>query len=253
MKPEGTIRYKEMQIPPVELGQKFLERWFVPELWGTETKNPVFQENVGKSLRFIGENFPDTDPDWELPSWKDRLSMLDLYDLAWKGGREKVFGNLWNMIHKTLNKDVLYFHKGSTVGLREYDFLVTTPLSQAKAHVKEAEDAIKYFEKTGKIDRYWRTLWPFPKNLRIGSKMFYVDNRAIRGFSVVTDIDINEVTVNMDVNTWRWISPIACDYGKIKPPQNYSRAIGHTYFEGIDKVKIIGEWLEPMPQKFRSA
>jgi hypothetical protein len=247
MKSERTVRYKEMQIPPMELGREFLERWFVPELWGTETKDPVFQENVGNILRFMGENFPYTDPDWEVPSWKDRLSMLDLYDLDRNDGGKKIFRNLWCSIHETLNRDALYIPKGSTVGLREYDFLVTTPLSQAKTHVKEAEDAISHFQKTGKIDHYCRSFWPFPKNLRIGSKLFYVDNRAIRGFAVATDIDMNVVTVNMDVNTWRWISPIACDYGKIKPPQMYARAIGHTYFEGINSVKVTGEWLDPMP------
>jgi len=53
--------------------------------------------------------------------------------------------------------------------------------------------------------------------------------------------------IDMDVDTWRWIKPISCDYSKIKPPQRYSQAIKHEYLTGITSVEIIGDWIDPMP------
>lgn len=163
--------------------------------------------------------------------------------------KEMVFINLWREIHKTLNLAALYLPVGTIVDIREHDFLVTTPVAKVKEHAKEAEDSIRHFMETGHIDYYYRDCYSFPRNLKIGSKFFYVDNRAIRGFAVVTDIDIANINANMNVDTWRWIDPIPCDYGKLKPPQKYARAIGHQYLRGVGKVQVIGEWLDPMPQK----
>lgn len=247
MRPEHTAIYHELGIPEEELGNKFTERWLVPELREKILQDHDFLRFVGRTLKLIGQGFPKSDPEYDIPLWEDRLSLFDLYDLSRESIESARFEGIWEKIHKNINKDLLYFPKGSVIELREYDFLVTTPLAKSKEHVQEAEDAIRLFKETGEIDHYYREIWPFPKNLRVGSKFFYVDNRAIRGFAVLTNIDIEKVTVNMDVNTWRWINPIPCDYGKIKPPQRYAYAIGHQYLDGLDRIQVIGDWLDTAP------
>ncbi len=246
MKPEKTLVYKELSRTSLELGQAFINRWFVPEVQSQQILEQSYLEHIGDTLKSIGQNFPKSDPTWSLPSRIDRLSMLSLYDLNNESARKDEFPTLWRNILNSLNTDALFLPEGTDYHLRKYDFLVTTPLDLAAEHVKEAEGAIKLFNETGKIDYYYRNLWSFPKECRIGSKFIYVDNRAIRGFAVVTNI-VNQFVIHMDVNTWRWIYPIPCDYGKIKPPQSYAQAIKHQYFAGIDGIKIIGEWLDPMP------
>jgi hypothetical protein len=247
LKPERTKAYKELKASPVELGRQLIDRWFVPEVWSEAVTNSAFLEYVGETLRTIGLGFPASDPDWDIPRWEDRLSVFDPYDLDRYGSQEVPVKSLWRSICETVNTDVLYLLFGVGVDIREYDFLVTTPVSRAREHIKEAEDAIELYRRTGEVDYYFRDCWPFPKNLRIGSKYFYVDRRAIRGFAVVTGIDIDNIDVNMNVNTWRWIEPIPCDYSQLKPPQRYARALTHQYFEGISEVQIIGGWLDPMP------
>lgn len=248
MKPERTRVYQELKTPEEELGDKFTDRWLVPELRDKISEDHYFLNYVGGTLKEIGKGFPKSDPNWNIPSWEDRLSLFNLYDLDRDSTQSTKFKILWEKIHENLNKDLLYFPKGSTIGIREHDFLVTTPLPKIKDAAQEAKEAIELFQSTGKIDHYYREIWPFPNNLKIGSKFLYVDNRAIRGFAVVTDIDIKRVHVNMDVDTWRWIDPISCDYGVIKPPQSYARAIGHKYLENTTSIKVIGEWLDLMPK-----
>ncbi|MEK7525135.1 MAG: hypothetical protein AAB548_02065 [Patescibacteria group bacterium] len=247
----GRKATREIKIPSETLGEQFIERWFVPELISEDTLDPAFLIKVGETLKSIAKSFPKTDhvPGWEkILRWEDRLSVFDPHDLRHESRRGQTFIKLWAEIRASLNLEVLYYPKGSKQKLREYDFLVTTPLDQAESHVQEAQDAINYYKKTGEVDYYYRDCWPYPKNLRIGSKFFYVDNRAIRGFAIVTDIDINKENANLAADTWRWIVPIHCDYQQTKPPQRYACAVDHEYLKGINQVRVIGEWLDPMPK-----
>jgi len=244
MESEHSIINQELEMSPRDLGRNFIERWYAPDILSEETLNPMFLEGIGKTLKYIGKTFPRD----------EKFSVINLSDLMgdmdndWQGGNTRLFKKLWGRIRDTIYFDNLYFTKDESVSLREYDLLVTTPIAKARDHVKEAVDAIRLYETTGEIDYYWRKYWPPPRNLKVGSKMFYVDNRAIRGFGVVTDIVMGDLLeAHMLVDTWRWINPIPCNYSVIKPPQSYARAIGHKYFEGIDKVQVIGEWLDPMP------
>jgi hypothetical protein len=246
MRTEREILSQEQEMSPFDLGKSFIERWYVPGVLSEETLNPAFLANTGKTLRYIARGFP----------LGFGLSMLDLGDLQgdkfndWQGGNLELFRILWKRIGNTLNTGAFFFGKGTVVPISENDLLVTTPIAQRNDSAKEATDAIDYYHKTGKLDYYWRRYCFPPRNLKVGSKLFYVDNRAITGFAVVTDIVMKDMLqAHMSVDTWRWINPIPCDYGKIKPPQSYARAMEHKYFEGIDKVKVIGEWLDPMPQK----
>lgn len=249
MKPERTIAYKEMNQPPEIVGRQFLDRWFIPDVLTKENLHPSFLKNIGNSLITLGARYPKSDPKWDFPGWEDRLSIYNLGDLDEFTGGQRKFRGLWSKILNSINRSALYIPKGSTANLREFDYLVTTPVAKAMDHVKEAEDSIALYKRTGKIDSYYRNIYPFPKNLKIGSKFFYVDGRAIRGFAVVTSINpSNEFRTRMSVDTWRWINPIPCDYGKIKPPQGYSSAQKHIYFKGIDSIKIVGGWLDPMPK-----
>lgn len=258
MNPEKTVAYKEMLLSPEELGNMFVHRWFSPEILTEETLRMEFLSHVGERLKYRGSRFPKSDPDWDIPRWQDRLSVLNLYDLDRidqfnHSDRKKTFRILWQEIYGTLDLLKLYLDIGDTVEIRDSDFLVTTPIAKAREHVKEAQSVINRFNKYGHIDYYYRDCWPFPKNLKIGSKFFYVDNRAIRGFAIVTNIDIKRLRVQMNVDTWRWISPIPCDYGKVKPPQKYASAKKHQYFEQTHRVPIVGSWLDPMPHTIQNS
>ena len=248
MKPERSEVRRELEMSPRDIGWTFINRWFIEDIFTEVTLDSVLLEKVGRTLQHIGRTFPvDT---------RVHYSVLHLEDLQkdrdndWEGGDYRQFKNMWSRIRATLNFDILNIPKGKTVPIRKNDLLVTTPLAQAKDHVKEAEDAIALYQRSGKVDYYWRKYWPMPKNLKVGSKIFYVDNRAIRGFAVVTDIVVDNFhEAHMAVDTWRWIKPIHCDYDRLKPPQGYSYATEHDYLAGVKAVRVIGGWLDPMPGK----
>jgi hypothetical protein len=246
MKPERTVSFREQEMSALELGQTFIDKWYTPELQTCDSMDHVFLGNVGETLKYIGRGFPKSDPDWGLPGWEDRLSLLSIYDMYHESGHSRIFKNLWQLVYDKIDTEKMRIRKGERVYVREYDYLVTTPISKRDEHIKEAEDAIALYQKTGELDYYYRDIHPLPKNLKIGSKMFYVDNRAVRGFAVVTEIDPRTSQVRMSVDTWRWIKPLPANYFIIKPPQSYASALNHTYFKGVETVKVVGDWLEPM-------
>lgn len=184
----------------------------------------------------------------------DALVLDRIGQVLKKEGRE-VAGQAVRHMITSLAHPVIYPEVGNQVPIGESDLLVTTPLDKAREHVGEAEDLINYYYETGDVGYYYRLFnpWGAPKTLGIGSKLFYVDQRAVRGFAVVTDLEVNpddnHLVSKMDANTWKWIDPIPCDYGQVKPPQGYAYARKHRYLKDVPEVEIVGSWLDPMPKK----
>lgn len=117
------------------------------------------------------------------------------------------------------------------------DILVTTPKSESKNSENEALDCIK--NNGGYYFRYFRKL---PKNIGIGSKVFYVDDGYIRGFSEICEITNGSMLCEttgklwpdgfyaiMLASSWKWIKPLACK--------------GFQGFRYVDlDYEIVGSW-----------
>ncbi len=130
------------------------------------------------------------------------------------------------------------------------DIIVTTPKSQMKAAAQEAADCIaagggEYFR------RFTRAVAVIP-----GDRVFYVEDGYVRGFAVVSRVEVRarpvrcETTghlwppgtyVFMAAPSWHWIRPI--------PMRGFQgwRTVISTRDLWPDRVKIIGNWLAPRP------
>lgn len=151
-------------------------------------------------------------------------------------------------------KPLIYPEVGSNVLITKNDLLLTTPLDKTEDAAEEADELKALYKDSEEIGYYYRLYnpWGAPKTLGIGSKLFYVDRRAVRGFAVVTDFSphrTNAIVTMMAADTWKWIDPIPCDYDRIKPPQGYAYADRHKYLENVHIVDVVGGWLDPMPEK----
>ena len=125
------------------------------------------------------------------------------------------------------------------------DLIVTTPKTQIKNAAAEARQCI---EQGGGF--YFRTFRIKPKDLRIGSKIFYVEDGFIRGYGVVSAVKEGEMTCSttginwgkgchaiIPADSWTWISPIA-----MKGFQ------GWRYFDANSKdIVIVGHWKDSKP------
>ncbi len=123
------------------------------------------------------------------------------------------------------------------------DILVTTPKSEMQSAKSEAEQCLK---NGGGF--YFRHFSTCPKQLEVGSKIFYVEDGHIRGFGVVDKIEhgpkVCETTgkswgdgicAMMLAESWKWIKPIA-----MKGFQ------GYRYYDGSE-AEIVGDWKSPKP------
>jgi len=237
------VIFREIETSSLDLGKSFVHRWFTPRAIKEQGIDFVY---IGDTLKTIGSTFRRG----------FGFSVFNLYDLTrdthnkWLGGNFRLFEEMWARILAHINHEALRYPVKTTVPVSEYDLLVTTPIAKAKEHAREAEQVRQYYKKTGLLDYYWRAYVFPPSNLRVGSSVYYVDRRAIRGFAMVTDIVLKDfiLQAHMLADTWRWITPIPCDYRVIKPPQSYARANRHKYFAGIAEVQVIGGWLDPMPE-----
>jgi hypothetical protein len=126
------------------------------------------------------------------------------------------------------------------------DIIVTTPKTEIKNAVKEAEEA-----KAGRVQYYFRRLASFPKDLKVGDKVFYVEDNYITGCAVVSAIT-NEageqcsttkknftsgVFVWMKCDSWQWIKPI--------PMRGFQ---GYRYRVLKLNYEVVGNWLDPKPK-----
>lgn len=133
--------------------------------------------------------------------------------------------------------------------------IVATPKRAMADAAQEAEDAKKY----GGDTKYFRRFSPdyYPASLRVGDKVFYVEDGYIRGYGIVSDI-VNlpdgqkcdttgkgyepGVYVFMRADSWKWINP--------------SRLVGFQgfryvpYLSGDNPLWMdpVGGWLDPKPE-----
>lgn len=278
---EGMIEQKNKpslllseQLSSKELTLAFVERWFTRDL---------IEKNAGHwsndDLVTVGEALATFDQIYPRRSHGPTFSPLNLGDIFWLNDNLRQFGTpkrlSWsepepeNVVYPTLPisaKDLLsrmhgwfslhslYVPVGTSVSITADDLLVTTPVAQVDAHIREAQERLDEYENKGTVGYYYRMYHPHapPKTLKVGSKMFYVDRRAIRGFAVVTELTVDphggELIARMQADTWRWIAPIPVSYEQQKPPQGFAYAAKHPYLAGVQSVAVIGDWLAPMPE-----
>ena len=126
------------------------------------------------------------------------------------------------------------------------DIIVTTPKSQMANAAKEAEDC----KKAGG-GYYFRRLNRYPKRLRLGDRVWYVEDGYIRGFAVAvrfisSNVEIECDTTNaiyppgtyvfMTAEFWKWIKPIP-----------YRGFQGWRYYTPPQDFEVVGGWLDPRP------
>ena len=93
------------------------------------------------------------------------------------------------------------------------DIIVTTPKNKIGIAEEEARQCIQAGQ-----GFYFRTFRNKPKNLGIGSRIFYVEDGYIRGFGTVSEIRNGSMRCGttghdwgegshaiMQANTWKWI------------------------------------------------
>jgi len=125
------------------------------------------------------------------------------------------------------------------------DILVTTPKKLSDVAEKEAKQCI---DSGGGI--YFRTFSKKPKELDIGSKIFYVEDGFIRGFGVVFRVDSEDKVCQttgklyrgkchalINADSWMWINPI--------PQKGFQ---GWRYFEAPENLELVGNWLDKKPK-----
>lgn len=139
------------------------------------------------------------------------------------------------------------------------DIIVTTPKTEIDNAAKEAKDALN-----GQVSHYFRKLRFFPKFLKKGDRVFYIENDRITGFAIVDGIAEHDGTecvttgkqytdgvyVWMWCKTWQWIKPIT-----MRGFQGYRYRLGLSE-ENISTIKepcrfdfeIAGDWKDPKPK-----
>ncbi len=251
----------EAELSPSEIGSQFIERWFTPELIAANeaTLPDDFSKKVGNKLKKLQEKFiyPSEWQRWKAPSV---LNLGNLYDASNNHQRDDRgrFNKMFRGVVDVFDLSSLYPETGAEVALTPSDFLVTTRLQDTAAHAEEARQVREHFDQQGAVDYYYRKYHPYipPTDLRIGSKLLYVDQRKITGFAAVTGLHIASLSMDLEArmsgDTWRWIDPIFCDYETKSPPQgSSSRALRHSYLtdKNITSVSVAGEWLDEAPQR----
>jgi hypothetical protein len=128
------------------------------------------------------------------------------------------------------------------------NIIVTTPQRCRSQARKEAENCIKdgggyYFRKFPPQCR--------PKHLGVGDRVYYVQDRFLRGFALVDSFEYLEKQicdtsgqdfgagyfVYMNATTWQWVKP-----SLFKGFQGWRYAL-----DWVDLLPIVGGWLDPMP------
>jgi hypothetical protein len=144
------------------------------------------------------------------------------------------------------------------------DIIVTTPKSERANAAAEARDCIAAGNGSGA--EYFRRFasQAAPRKLRVGERVYYVEDGYVRGYAIVSRIEVRLVWlycetsgriwpagfyVFMPASSWRWIAPIAMrgfQGFRYAPPAGVGgeRRLGDV----LDNVvQEIGGWLDPMP------
>jgi len=127
------------------------------------------------------------------------------------------------------------------------DIIVTTPKSETENAAREAENCI---QAGGGF--YFRRFPVKPQGVKVGDRVFYVEDGYIRGYAVVCDIFFsNGITcdttgrkwpsgwyLKMPADSWRWIEPI-----EMRGFQGWRQMVKPAKIPVIDR----GGWLDPRP------
>src|SRR5262249_36884833 len=122
------------------------------------------------------------------------------------------------------------------------DIIVTTPLKNKALAEAEAQDCI---DAGGGF--YFRTFRARPRELAVGSRIFYVEDGFVVGFATVSEIKEGRMKCGtsghdwgegyhflMQADSWKWIRPV--------PMKGFQ---GWRYSRLQDKeIKIVGAWLD---------
>lgn len=131
------------------------------------------------------------------------------------------------------------------------DIMVTTPRHQSKNAEAEARSCVR----AGGGD-YFRRFARLPKGLKIGSRLFYVEDGYLRGYAVVSNVRTGQMRCDvtgkkwapgayavMRADSWKWIRPI--------PIRGFQ---GWRYMpqEIEAEVQVVGGWKDPKPEVKKS-
>lgn len=133
------------------------------------------------------------------------------------------------------------------------DIIITTPQTEIERSAQEAADAI-----ANGGGWYFRRLATFPKMLKKGDRVWYVEDGYIRGFCIVAKIYNGHqpfyctttkrnwpagVYIIMSADSWKWIRPV--------PHMSFR---GFRYVPPLDAKYLInmggilGDWKTPKPE-----
>lgn len=145
------------------------------------------------------------------------------------------------------------------------DIIVTTPKGQMANAAAEAADCIR-----NGGGEYFRRFHPtaYPRQIAVGSRVYYVEDRFIRGFAVVSlllhspagmtcdttgRVWSQGFYVFMDATSWQWVCPIPMrgfqgfryvEWGGGDDSRN-NIVSGMGGFTG--PLEIVGNWRDPRP------
>lgn len=147
------------------------------------------------------------------------------------------------------------------------DIIVTTPKHQMANAAREAADCIAagggmYFR------RFHSTA--YPQRLRVGDRVFYVEDGYVRGFAVVDRLlhsprgETCDTTgrvwsqgffVFMRADSWTWIKPIPMrgfqGFRYARDEGQNPNIIAHHAEALVAWIEVIGYWLDPQPEAGR--
>lgn len=128
------------------------------------------------------------------------------------------------------------------------NIIVTTPKKMMKVAEEEARACI---EAGGGF--YFRTFRSRPKEIEIGSKVFYVEDGWVRGYATISDIHHGRMKcgttgrdwgegwhVIMRADSWKWVAPV-----------EMKGFMGWRYCD--IEPRVVGGWLDPRPETGRRA
>jgi hypothetical protein len=138
--------------------------------------------------------------------------------------------------------------KGLSNNLDIADIVVTTPIKYKDVAAQEAKDCLAC---GGGF--YFKTFFFKPKRLELGSRVYYIDDGAIRGFGILSYEytgrlqcetsgnvwgDNESYNAIIPAHTWHWVKPVVM--------RGFQ---GFRYMkQARDTVEIIGDWQKPKPQ-----
>lgn len=112
------------------------------------------------------------------------------------------------------------------------DILVTTPKTAHELAAQEAEFVAKH------PDAYWfRTIKGKP-NIRVGERVYYVDNGQITGYGVIFDIEHGEMECEATGKVYEGTHLKQRKWFPLKKPVPFSGFQGFRYIDKISGLRV---------------